>query len=252
MWWLCEIFYSLSSTFSRLAAGALLLRLIISPVHIRVVWSIMTLASLFGIAFLTQILVQCRPTKFFWSATRDPSEGHCIDLKINEGFTYAHAIIASTSDWAFGILPAFIVSGLRMNLRTKASVFLLLCLANIGSIATLIRFKAIHVITTSEDFLFATVDLALWSSVEVGVAIIAASIATYRPLFRSFFSPPNSSGGNSFGTVGHVHPYRESAPFGHSPKQDLGLQEVKIDHDTTLSDTSTSEIFGMTEQSKEV
>src|SRR3984885_4609107 len=144
MWWLCEIFYSLSSTFTRLAAGALLLRLTINPVHIRVVWFIMTLASLFGIAFLVQILVQCQPTSFFWSVTRDPSEGHCINLRINEGFTYAHAVVASISDWTFGILPAFIVSGLKMNMRTKASVFLLLCLANVGSIATLIRFKAIH------------------------------------------------------------------------------------------------------------
>jgi hypothetical protein len=251
MWWLCEIFYSLSSTFTRLAAGALLLRLTINPMHVRAIWFIMTLASLFGIAFLVQILVQCQPTKFFWSITRDPSEGHCINLKINEGFTYAHAAVASLGDWTFGILPAFIVSGLKMNLRTKASVFLLLCLANIGSIATLIRFKAIHEITKSEDFLFATVDLALWSSVEVGVAIVAASMATFRPLFRTFFSSGNSSN-KSYGTVTNVHPYRESTHFGHSPHQNHALQEMKREHNSTLSDTSTSEIFGMAEQVKEV
>jgi hypothetical protein len=241
MWWLCEIFYSLSSTFARLAAGALLLRLTINRVHVRVVWFIVTLAGLFGIAFLVQILVQCQPASFFWSVTRDPSEGHCINLKINEVFTYTHAVVASTSDWTFGILPAFIISGLKMNMRTKASVFLLLCLANVGSIATLIRFKAIHQITQSEDFLIATVDLALWSSVEVGIAITAASIATYRPLFRTFFSSGNSSN-KSFGPAAHVC----------GPHQNLGLQGVKRGHDTTLSDTSTSEIFGMTEQSKEV
>jgi hypothetical protein len=248
MWFLCEIFYAFSSTFSRLAAGALLLRLTINRSHVRVIWFVMILASLFGIAFLTQIMVQCQPISFFWSVTRDPSQGRCIDLKINEGFTYAHAVVASIGDWTFGILPAFIVSGLKMNLRTKASVFLLLCLANIGSIATLIRFKAIHQITTSKDFLFATVDLVLWSSVEVGIAIIAASIATYRPLFQTFFSAGNSSNRSA----AHAHHHRGSTPFGNRPQQGLGLRDIEKEHKTTLSDTSTSEIFGMTDSSREV
>jgi hypothetical protein len=251
MWWLCEIFYSFSSTFARLAAGALLLRLIVNPVHARVVWFIVTLASLFGIAFLVQILVQCHPASFFWSVPRDPSKGHCIDLKINEGFTYAHGVVASIGDWTFGILPAFIVKGLKMNLRTKVSVFLLLCLANIGSIATLIRFKAIHEITTSEDFLFATVDLVLWSSVEVGIAIIAASMATFRPLFRSFFSSGNSSN-QSYAIGGPIHPYRGPTHLGRNPHQSLGTQETKREHKTMISETSTSETFGMDELSKEV
>jgi hypothetical protein len=248
MWFLCEIFYAFSSTFSRLAAGALLLRLTIHPVHRRVIWFIMTLASLFGIAFLTQILVQCQPISFFWSVTRDPSQGHCINLKINEGFTYAHAVVASIGDWTFGILPAFIVSGLKMNMRTKASVFLLLCLANVGSIATLIRFRAIHQITTSKDFLYATVDLVVWSSVEVGIAIIAASIATYRPLFRTFFS----TGGSGNRSVAHVNHYRGPSPFDHNPQQNLGLHDVKNEHKTTLSDSSTSEIFGRADSPREV
>jgi hypothetical protein len=207
----------------------------------------MILASLFGIAFLTQILVQCTPTSFFWSVTRDPSEGHCINLKINEAFTYAHAAVASFSDWTYGILPAFIVSGLKMNLRTKVSVFLLLCLANVGSIATLIRFKAIHQITLSKDFLFATVDLVIWSSVEVGIAITAASIATYRPLFRTFFS-----GNSSSRSIAHVHQHRGSTPFCHSPNQNLGMQDMKKERSATLSESSTSEIFGMTDPSREV
>jgi hypothetical protein len=248
MWWFCEIFYGLSSTFSRLAAGALLLRLTIKRVHVRVIWFVMILATLFGIAFLTQIMVQCRPISFFWSITRDPSEGHCINLKINEGFTYTHAVVASIGDWTYGILPAFIVRGLKMNMRTKVSVCLLLCLANIGSIATLIRFKAIHQITTSTDFLFATVDLVLWSSVEVGIAIIASSMATYRPLFRTFFSIGNSSNRSA----PYAHHYRGPTPFGDHPQQNVGLQDMGKDHKTTLSDTSTSEIYGATDLSREV
>jgi hypothetical protein len=251
MWFFCEIFYGLSSTFTKLTAGTLLLRLTTSRLQVRIIWSIMILASLFGIAFVAQIIAQCEPTGFFWSATRDPLQGHCIDSRIVLGFTYSHAAVSSLGDWTFGILPASIVSGLNMNLRTKVSVFLVLCLANIGSIATLVRIKAIHQISTSQDFLFATVDLAIWSSVEVGIAIIAASIATYRPLFRSFFST-GSTAYRSYDTANEMHRYNDSIPYGHGAPHNIGLQDMKREHKTADSQTSTSEIFGMVDSSRVV
>lgn len=35
-----------------------------------------------------------------------------------------------------------------------------------------------------DDFLYATVDIAIWSTVEQGLAITAGSLATLRPLFK--------------------------------------------------------------------
>jgi hypothetical protein len=76
-----------------------------------------------------------------------------------------------------------------------------------GSIATLIRIKYIKQLAATSDFLCTcpshhfvtfltmpdvTTSIALWSTVEPGIGIIAGSIATYRPLFRSFFCKLNS------------------------------------------------------------
>lgn len=36
----------------------------------------------------------------------------------------------------------------------------------------------------SADFLYATVDIAIWSDIELGLAITAGSLATLRPLYR--------------------------------------------------------------------
>jgi hypothetical protein len=246
MWFLCEIFYGLSSTFAKLAAGTLLLRLTTKRLHVRIIWASMALAGLFGIAFVGQIISQCQPTAFFWSPTRDPLQGHCMGPNLILGFTYSHAVVSSLGDWTFGILPAFLVRGLNMNFRTKVSVFLLLSLANVGSIATLIRVKAIHQISTSSDFLFATVDLVIWSSVEVGIAITAASIATYRPLFQTFFrigSSMNRSFNRSFGTASEVRRHPDPERFDHGDPQVLGLQEIKKEHKPASSETSTSELF---------
>jgi hypothetical protein len=202
-------------------------------------------ASLFGIAFAAQILTQCEPISFYWSATRDPSQGHCLNPRVIAGFTYAHAVVSSIGDWTFGILPAFLVSGLNMNIRSKIFVFLLLAFANIGSIATLIRVKAIHQIASSKDFLYETFDLAIWSTVEIGIAIMAASIATYRPLFRSFLSRGNT-GERSFISANGGYRLHNSSLVGHAPPSATTLQEMKGQHKPALSEESTSEIFGLT------
>jgi hypothetical protein len=205
----------------------------------------MILASLLGIAFAAQVLAQCEPMSFFWSATRDPSQGHCLNPRIMAGFTYAHAVVSSIGDWTFGILPAFLVSGLNMNIRSKISVFLILAFANVGSIATLIRIKAIHQIASSTDFLYATFDLAIWSSVEIGIAIMAASIATYKPLFRSFLSR-GSTEKRSFISTNGGHRLHDSSLFGHVPPPVMTLQEMERQRKPAPSEESTSEIFGLT------
>jgi hypothetical protein len=161
------------------------------------------------------------------------------------GFTYAHAAVSSVGDWTFGILPAFLVRGLNMNIRSKISVFVLLAFANIGSIATLIRIRAIYQIALSKDFLYDTFDLAIWSTVEIGIAIMAAAIATYKPLFRSFLSRGGTEK-RSFISTNGGHRLHDSSHFGHAPPAVMTLKEMERQRKPALSEESTSEIFVLT------
>jgi len=47
------------------------------------------------------------------------------------------------------------------------------------------------------DFLYSTMDVAIWSTVEVGIGIVASAAATLRPLFRVFFAGSRGTGGSS-------------------------------------------------------
>jgi hypothetical protein len=58
---------------------------------------------------------------------------------------------------------------------------------NSASAAVLARFPFITKLN-SPDFLWDTVDVAIWSSVEQGLAITAGSLATLRPLFSLVLS----------------------------------------------------------------
>jgi hypothetical protein len=54
------------------------------------------------------------------------------------------------------------------------------------------------------DFLYSTMDVAIWSTVEVGIGIVASAAATLRPLFRVFFAGSKAvNGGSSAPTSNH-------------------------------------------------
>ena len=61
----------------------------------------------------------------------------------------------------------------------------MLTLSHSASTATIIRLPYVYELTHTEDFLYASIHVALWSSVEPGLGLVALSLATLRPLFRS-------------------------------------------------------------------
>ncbi|KAK8192660.1 hypothetical protein M8818_007832 [Zalaria obscura] len=95
----------------------------------------------------------------------------------------------STADWVFGTIPILIVRDLQMNLKTKAIVATLLGFAAVGSTATIVRMPYVWQLGDAKgEFLYETVELAIWSTVELGVGLIAASAATLRPLWQRFLA----------------------------------------------------------------
>jgi hypothetical protein len=71
-----------------------------------------------------------------------------------------------------------------MKLKTKLLVAGILAFGAIGSTGTVVRMFYVHTLMDGPDFLYATTDVAIWSTVEPGIGIVAASIACLRPLFR--------------------------------------------------------------------
>lgn len=58
-----------------------------------------------------------------------------------------------------------------------------------GSTATLVRIPYIWTLTTyKDDFLWRTSDVAIWTTVEVGVGITVGCIATLKPVLKPLFA----------------------------------------------------------------
>ncbi|KAK1974912.1 integral membrane protein [Colletotrichum cereale] len=182
-WYICELLYIISTCLLKISVGYFLLRVSICRSHIWILRLLMLGTVLFGTTYFFMVMFQCTPIPTYWEQS-PRVEGKCFSNRVVLIMTYTASIINCLADWAFGILPLFILWSLSLPKRTRILAFAILSFAAIGSVATVIRSVYIPTLLDGDDFLWSTTDIALWSTVEPGIGIMAASIATLRPLWQ--------------------------------------------------------------------
>lgn len=204
-WWACEPVYVLSNMCLKFSIGIMLLRIAVSRTHKIIIWTVVIVLEVYGAFYFFLFVLQCRPSAYFWTQYTG-GKGSCINPKITVNATYAYSAVSCWADWTLAIIPAFLVWNLQMNIRTKISVAMILGLAAIASTATIVRIPYVKDLANQADFLYATTDVAIWSTSETGIGITAASFATLRPLFRTFFNRSRLMGGTSSQDGSHPWP----------------------------------------------
>ncbi|PSR89050.1 hypothetical protein BD289DRAFT_366386 [Coniella lustricola] len=197
MWWTCEPLYVLTNMMIKASIAIFLMRICVHRMHTLVIWITIGVTELYSLFFFLLFVLQCRPTSLFWLRYSDNApDGTCLDASVVSDCFYGYSAISCWTDWTYSILPIFLVWNLQMSKRIKVSVVLILAAGVIASSATIVRFPYLHTLTEVDDFLFATADVAIWSTVETGIGITASAVATLRPLLRSFFGEGSSAPGN--------------------------------------------------------
>ncbi|KAF2091036.1 hypothetical protein K490DRAFT_19978, partial [Saccharata proteae CBS 121410] len=184
-----EFGYVLASLFFRLSVCWFYLRITIAPWQTWLVRTLALINILYSIAYFFVLLFQCSPVSYYWTRARQYAgevgpPGTCIPSAAVLGVTYGHSGIAIASDWTLNTLPLFIIGKSGLNIRTKVSVLLLLGMGLVASIGSIVRCTTIWTIQRNADFTHTSAPIAIWSCVEISIGILAANIATYRPLFR--------------------------------------------------------------------
>ncbi|KAJ5779219.1 hypothetical protein N7457_006939 [Penicillium paradoxum] len=184
-WWLCEIAYCFASVGCKISVCIFLMRITVRRIHIWILYIVMALTVLAGLVFMFLMLLQCQPLSYFWTkaALDDSIQGHCIDMDIIIIMTYVYSAFAALCDFTVGTMPIFLVWNLHMRRQTKIAVIGILGMACVASSAVIVRIPFVYTFG-DPDFLYATVQIAIWSNVEAGLGITAGSLATLRPLLR--------------------------------------------------------------------
>ncbi|EAT91617.2 hypothetical protein SNOG_00122 [Parastagonospora nodorum SN15] len=178
-WWFCYIFYSWAMIFAKLSIGYLLLRISIKRIHTWILYLAMLTSIVAGGAFFFVVVFQCWPVYRFWV---DHDLAVCVSNDLIVGLAYTYSTFSIISDFTFAIIPGFLVWDLQLKRRAKVALVPLITMGCIASAAVIARLPFVRFFN-SPDFLWATTDIAIWSTVEQGLAITAGSLATLRPLF---------------------------------------------------------------------
>ncbi|TGO50137.1 hypothetical protein BCON_0191g00160 [Botryotinia convoluta] len=189
-WYLGEWAYVMAMTIIKTAIALFYLRIMIIPWHRLAVKVIMWIVILFGFAYFWCVVIQCWPIPYIWeryATTLVRSPGSCLPRGIVLGGTYLHSIISAGSDWALALLPIVMLWNVQMPTGIRLIVGGIVACGAIASTATIIRIPTVSSILDTDDFLFKSIPLAVLSTVEPGIAIFAASLATLRPLLRRIF-----------------------------------------------------------------
>lgn len=180
-WWLCYIAYCWAMITVKISIGLFLLRITIKPIQRWIIYIVMGLTVLTGLVFFFVTLLQCAPISFFWD--KFSQTGWCVNVDVIIALTFLYSVISVVCDFTFALLPIFLIWNLNMSSNTKLMLIPILGMACVASIAVLCR-MAYVMDFKDPDFLWATLDIAIWSDTEQGLGITAGSLATLRPLYR--------------------------------------------------------------------
>ncbi|KAF1969357.1 hypothetical protein BU23DRAFT_571576 [Bimuria novae-zelandiae CBS 107.79] len=148
--------------------------------------------TVFGSIFL------CIPVQFFWGV----GEGSCMNRL---AFWFSNAGLNIATDILIFAIPIRSIESLYMSKKKKIALGLVLGFGAFVCVTSIIRLKSLYTISVSPDTSLDGVEYAIWSGIEINVAIACSLISTLKPLVRKTFPRFLSSANRSDGYGPHSH-----------------------------------------------
>ncbi|KAK3484994.1 uncharacterized protein B0T23DRAFT_53912 [Neurospora hispaniola] len=244
-WWACYHAYTVTILFAKLSVSWFLLRLTtINKIHRRIIHGAVIITVSNSIAFIIFTIFQCKPIYYFWD--QSPPGGKCVRAWAILAVGYTCSVFNIITDLVYALLPAWIIYHLQMKLKTRIALMILMGMGCLASCAVIARMTYLDELTDyqNSNFLFLTANVAIWSSVEQGLAITAGSLATLRPLIIKIgrklgFASATSASANDieFGPIGPPVLLRERTNSMFSrrgPSKPRGSNAVLLETETAV------------------
>jgi hypothetical protein len=123
-------------------------------------------------------------------------QGRCIAWSTLGPMNYIHGVMNAVTDWIFVSLPILVIRKANMSVRDKWSVIFVLVIGVLGSVASVVRLFYINALHSGDQdattFFSNAASIAIVSTIEPGLGITAACLATLRPLFRTLLDRTRS------------------------------------------------------------
>ncbi|SMR44732.1 unnamed protein product [Zymoseptoria tritici ST99CH_3D1] len=149
-------------------------------------------------AILTAIFA-CNPIRSFWDQS---VQGTCLP---RFPIWFANSAFNIISDIAIALIPMPLLDKLGMPKNTKRALQLVFLLGGCGCIVSILRFQSLYVISRSSDVSYDNPMAAIWSDIEMNIAIMCSCLPTLRCMFprllKNHISVPRSGSHGMPGTA---------------------------------------------------
>ncbi|TKX19465.1 hypothetical protein C1H76_8314 [Elsinoe australis] len=196
------------------------------------VWTGTGITLAFGIAYLFAIFFACDPVRKSW----DPRvPGKCFPVA---PFYYGTSIVNCCIDLMLFILPIPLLWRLQMNKRRKIGLTFTFALGTFTTICSIMRAYAVEKVIKKAD----PVDFVMWSTVEINVGIMTASIPALAPLLKKVRATTYGSSGPKIGVNSKSGAIRLQGVSGASSRPDK--KGTVTDINDASSQSSQENILG--------
>lgn len=134
-----------------------------------------------GIWSICSTLFMCAPIAFFWNPAL---QGKCLN---RHAIWFSNAAMNILTDFVIFILPMPVLRELHLPRRQKCALIGVFALGAFVVLTSVLRLKSLYTISVSRDVTWDNGGAAAWSSVELNVGIICASLPTLRKTISKFF-----------------------------------------------------------------
>lgn len=136
-WFTCQLFYAVTMIVSKVSIGYFLVRVTVRRLHTYIIWAAVLISIVAGLTFFFVVLFQCQPISEYWMrygrgvvGPVDNGSGTCLNVEIIIALAYLYSACSIVADFTLALLPAWIISSLKMDRKSK---MLLIPLVGMGT-----------------------------------------------------------------------------------------------------------------------
>ncbi|KAF4982842.1 hypothetical protein FZEAL_1634 [Fusarium zealandicum] len=181
--WLLEILYFAEVAFLKMSLIFFYLRIFLGPAQ-KWLWGTVTVNAIYGVAFVCLAVFQCSPVSFFWTRWDGTGEGNCTNVN---AIGWANAAISIALDIWMLAIPMWYLRNLKMHWKKKIGVAAMFTVGTFVTIVSIVRLQFIVDLDSSQNPTYDQTDVSIWSTVEINVGIICASMPALRILIVRLF-----------------------------------------------------------------
>ncbi|KAI0379514.1 hypothetical protein F5Y04DRAFT_282935 [Hypomontagnella monticulosa] len=156
-----------------------------SVIFYRFTWVVTAMVAEWLLQVLIATNLQCIPIEASWDLN---VKGTCINYGVEALVAY---IINITTDLVILSMPIPIVLKLNASKSQKRRLIISFAAGGSACVVSLVQLSYITNLGSSADASWTVIPSAMLADVEIMIAFLATSIATYRPLYRFIFKDSN-------------------------------------------------------------